>query len=67
MIQSILRHTDSSTTADIYLHPSTDEQRAALNLIADALDHAGHRGPHGPDRDQDGDIDGGGSGAVTAA
>jgi integrase len=39
VIQRILRHTQLSTTADVYLHVNTDDQRTALNLIANALDH----------------------------
>ncbi len=66
MIQSILRHTESSTTADFYLHPSTDEQRAALGLIAGALDHTGTAdGRIGSERGQD--DEGGDGAAVTAA
>jgi len=40
VIQRILRHTQLSTTADVYLHIDHDDQRAALKKIADALDDA---------------------------
>lgn len=39
VIQRILRHTQISTTADVYLHVDTEDQRAALGKIANALDH----------------------------
>jgi len=38
VIQAILRHAQLSITADIYVHVSTDDQRAALRMISDALD-----------------------------
>ena len=66
MIQSILRHTESSTTADFYLHPSTDEQRAALGLIAGALDHTATRdtADDGDTAGEGGDPDGGAASAA---
>ena len=38
VIQAILRHAQLSITADIYVHVSTEDQRAALRMISDALD-----------------------------
>ena len=39
VIQRILRHTQLSTTADIYVHIDDDDQRAALDTIAHALEN----------------------------
>lgn len=66
VIQSILRHTQLSTTTDIYLHVPTDDQRTALGLIADALDHTDPVTTSDRDQDDDHDEDDEG-GAVTAA
>jgi integrase len=62
VIQSILRHTQLSTTADIYLHVPTEDQRAALGLIANALDHTDHTPADNEDDSDTGDGD-----AMTAA
>ena len=56
VIQRILRHTQLSTTADVYLHVDTEDQRAALGKIADALDHTSTAtGATGETGDCDGD------------